>query len=480
MNRTDLVYQIATRVFPLIVLPLATIGNSLCFLVFCRTKFQKRLTRTSSIIIRLLCVNDSILLYLFVIDVLLKSFFGISVRIYWTPFTCRFYKWIRYSLSDFSAYLQLGLSTDRFICCVHHNYYSRWRKRNYLYYLLLIAFALILSKNGSFFSPSYGYVPTDIENQSIIRCAVERNAVGFMYYMAYGQSLIDLIFITCLPFFLILYFNSQILREVLRLRNGFWTTFTRLMTLSPKNSETSISTSNSTPTVYYSSTTSNPIITGPRARHRRLHLTFALGCISFAFIFGTAPYKIFKIIERHDKVVREQRLGGTSKTIGIQMAEAIIDCFVFLSCSTPFFVCFATSSMFREELRRMFWWELPNPSFTVKCNRRKMVETILISAIIDQCWLKVNRHYLEETKTNIDGTIEWTTSIFLTLFSSWWRSIWSPDLAWRKQQRMTSPGSESCLEFSWNQSEKTDSVLVISERMKVRQSGTIDMITWLV
>jgi hypothetical protein len=100
--------------------------------------------------------------------------------------------------------------------------------------------------------------------------------------------------------------------------------------------------------------TSTVIVTRHRARHRRLHLTFALGCISFVFIFSTAPYKVFKIIERHDKVMRDQYKQGASKSLQIQLAEVIIDCFVYVSCSSPFFVCLATSSIFRDELRRVF------------------------------------------------------------------------------------------------------------------------------
>lgn len=346
------IIQLTNKIFPLFILPIATIGNSLCFLVFCRPKFQKRLTRTSSICVRLLCLNDLILLYLFVIDILLKVYTKSQMRIYSTPFTCRLYKWVRYSILDFSAYLQLGLTTDRFICCVYHTHYSRWCKRHCLYYLLSIAFCCIFIKNSSFLSTSYGYNLPYTKSRNNVKCSVKIHAVYFTMYMAYGQSLIDVIFITCLPFFLILYFNSRILREVLRLRTECWSTLTRLMHIAPGQSESSIiMTTNS---IGLPTTNTTVIVTRHRARHRRLHLTLALGCISFIFIFSTAPYKIFKIVERHDKVIRDQQMKGTSKTCHMQLAEVIIDCFVYLSCSTPFFVCFATSSMFRDELRRMF------------------------------------------------------------------------------------------------------------------------------
>ena len=351
-ERMTLAIQLTNSIFPLIILPLATIGNSLCFLVFCRPKFQKRLTRTSSMCMRLLCINDSILLYLFIIDVLLKVYMKPSMRIYSTPTTCRLYKCIRYTIFDFSAYLQLGLTTDRFICCVYHTYYSRWRKRNYLFYLLAIAFLCIFLKNSSFLSPSYGYYSTNNQTHTAVKCAVKIKAVYFTMYMAYAQSFIDVIFITCLPFFLILYFNSRILREVLRLRTECWSTLRRLMHIVPGQSENSTIISTNSPTLTSPNTTI--IIKRHRAKRRRLHLTFALGCISFVFIFSTAPYKIFKIVERHDKVIRDQFKNGASKSVHIQLAEVIIDCFVYLSCSAPCFVCFATSSMFREELRRMF------------------------------------------------------------------------------------------------------------------------------
>ncbi|UJR08900.1 hypothetical protein I4U23_013154 [Adineta vaga] len=346
------IIQLTNSIFPLLILPVATIGNSLCFLVFCRPKFQKRLTRTSSICIRLLCINDSILLYLFIIDIFLKVYIKPSVRIYSTPTGCRLYKCIRYSILDFSAYLQLGLTTDRFICCVYHTYYTRWRKRNYLFYLLAFAFVCIFAKNSSFLSSSYGYYSINSINRTTVRCSVKIKAIYFTMYMAYGQSLIDMVFVTCLPFFLILYFNSRILRQVVRLRTECWNTFTRIMHIAPIRSESSFSISTNIPK--FSTTNTTLIITTHRARHRRLHLTFALGCISFIFIFSTAPYKIFKIVERHDKVVRDQYKYGAIKSIHIRFAEMIIDCFVYLSCSTPFFVCFATSSIFRDELRKVF------------------------------------------------------------------------------------------------------------------------------
>ncbi|CAF1359033.1 unnamed protein product [Rotaria sordida] len=353
-QRLAYIIKLTNSIFPLFILPLATIGNSLCFLVFCRPKFQKRLTRTSSICIRLLCLNDLILLYLFIIDVLIKIYMNPTMRIYSTPTTCRLYKCIRYSFLDFSAYIQLGLTTDRFICCVYHIYYSHWCKRNYIYYLLSIAFLCIFIKNSSFLSTSYGYYSTNHENRTSVRCSVKIKAVYFTMYMAYGQSLIDVVFITCLPFFLILYFNSRILREVLRLRTDCWSTLTRLIHITPNQSESAIIITTNRMTLGTTTTTTSVILTRHRARRRRLHLTFALGCISFIFIFSTAPYKTFKIVERYDKVIRDQYMHGISKSVHMRLAEVIIDCFVYLSCSTPFFVCFATSSMFRDELRRVF------------------------------------------------------------------------------------------------------------------------------
>jgi hypothetical protein len=252
---------------------------------------------------------------------------------------------------DFSAYLQLGLTTDRFICCVYHTYYSRWRKRNYLYYLLAIALLCIFIKNSSFLSTSYGYYSIS-KNRTTVKCSVKIKAIYFTIYMAYGQSLIDVVFITCLPFCLIVYFNSRILREVLRLRTECWSTLRRLMHIPPGNPENSgtLTVNNGSALI---SPTTTVILKRHRARRRRLHLTFALGCISFIFIFSTAPYKVFKIVERHDKVLRDQLKNGATKTTHILLAEVIIDCFVYISCSTPFFVCFATSSMFRDELRRV-------------------------------------------------------------------------------------------------------------------------------
>lgn len=332
--------HLTNSIFPLIILPLATVGNFLCFLVFCRAKFQKRLTRTSSICLRLLCMNDLILLYLFIIDVLLKIYMKPSMRIYSTPETCRLYKFIRYSFLDMSAYLQLGLTTDRFICCVHHTYYSHWRKKYYIYYLLLSAFILIVLKNSSFLSTLYGYTAT-VKNRTTTKCSVKISAPYFAMYMAYGQSLIDVVFITCIPFFLIVYFNSRILREVLRLRPEYWSTLTRLIHLTPgQNGDV-----NRHQTI---------IRTCRHAKRRRLHLTFALGCISFVFVLSTAPYKIFKVVERHDKIIRDLQKHGASKETHILLAEVIIDCLEYISCSTPFFVCFTTSSLFREELRKMF------------------------------------------------------------------------------------------------------------------------------
>jgi hypothetical protein len=340
-DRLEKAIHLTNSIFPLFILPLATVGNSLCFLVFCRPKFQKRLTRTSSICLRLLCLNDLILLYLFIIDVLLRIYMQPSMRIYTTPITCRLYKFIRYSFLDMSAYLQIGLTTDRFICCVHHTYYSHWRKKYYFYYLLLIAFILIVFKNSSFLSPLYGYSVTS-KNRTIVKCSVIKKEKYFVMYMAYGQSVIDVVFITFLPFFLIVYFNSRILREVLHLHTECWSTLTRLIHLTPGQSE--------------NSNRNNPpvVLTRHRAKHRRLHLTFALGCISFVFVLSTAPYKIFKVVERHDKLQRDLYKNGISKSVHLQLAEVIIDCLEYLSCSTPFFVCLTTSSMFRDELHRMF------------------------------------------------------------------------------------------------------------------------------
>ena len=329
-KRPELAIQRTNKIFSLIILPLATLGNSLCFLVFCRPKFQKRVTRTSSICLRILCVNDSILLYLFIVDVILRAYTEQSIRIYFSPLTCRLYKFIRYTFLDMSAYLQLGLTTDRFICCVYSIYYRRWRKKNYLYYLLLTAAVLILVKNSSFLSPLYGYRS---KNRTTTKCSVVVEAKRFASYMVYGQSLIDVVFVTCIPFFLIVYFNSRILREVIRSRAQCWTTLTRLIHLAPGQTVVS---------------------TGHHAKHRRLHLTFALGCISFVFVLSTAPYKIFKVVERMDKLERDQRKHGVSKSFHMQLAEVTIECLEYLSCSTPFFVCLTTSSMFREELKKIF------------------------------------------------------------------------------------------------------------------------------
>ena len=339
-QRIERAVNLINRIFPFIILPLATIGNSLCFLVFCRAKFQKRLTRTSSICLRLLCTNDLILLYLFIIDVLLKSNFNPPKRIYSSPETCRVYKFVRYSFLDMSAYLQLGLTTDRFICCVYRGYYSHWRKRFYIYYLLGTVFFVILLKNSSFLSPFYGY-SKDSKNQTVIKCSAVIEAKLFAKYMVYGQSLIDVIFITCIPFFLIVYLNSRILTEVLRSRTKCYRTLTQLIHLAPCQVDNTIR-------------NTTVILTQHRARHRRLHLTFALGCISFVFVLSTAPYKIFKVVERHDKLIRDQYKHPLPKSVEILLAEVIIESLEYASCSTPFFVCFLTSSLFRDELYRIF------------------------------------------------------------------------------------------------------------------------------
>jgi hypothetical protein len=60
------------------------------------------------------------------------------------------------------------------------------------------------------------------------------------------------------------------------------------------------------------------------------------------------------VVERHDKIIRDLQKHGASKETHILLAEVIIDCLEYISCSTPFFVCFTTSSLFREELRKMF------------------------------------------------------------------------------------------------------------------------------
>lgn len=331
-KRTETAIELTNKIFPLIILPLATLGNSLCFLVFCRPKFQKHVTRASSICLRILCINDSILLYLFIVDVILRAYTKPAIRIYFSPLTCRLYKFIRYTFLDMSAYLQLSLTTDRFICCVYSIYYRRWRKKNYLYYLLLTAAVLILVKNSSFLSPLYGY-QSKHKNRTVTKCSVAVRAKAFATYMAYGQSLIDVVFVTCIPFFLIVYFNSRILREVIRSRAQCWTTLTRLIHLTPGQTVVSI---------------------GHHAKNRRLHLTFALGCISFVFVLSTAPYKIFKVVERMDKLQRDQQKHGASKSFHMQLAEVTIECLEYLSCSTPFFVCLTTSSIFRDELKKIF------------------------------------------------------------------------------------------------------------------------------
>jgi hypothetical protein len=204
----------------------------------------------------------------------------------------------------------------------------------------MMAYMVILLKNSSFLSPFYGYSSTS-KNRTVIKCSALVQAKYFAIYMTYGQSVIDIIFVTCLPFFLIVYFNSRILSEVLRSRSECWSTLTRLIHLAPGQGEASIQ-------------NTTVILTRHRARHRRLHLTFALGCISFVFVLSTAPYKIFKVVERHDKLHRDLYKSSARKSIDIQLAEVVIDSLEYISCSTPFFVCFLTSSMFRDELRRMF------------------------------------------------------------------------------------------------------------------------------
>ncbi|CAF0892708.1 unnamed protein product [Didymodactylos carnosus] len=344
----------ANKIFPVIILPLATIGNILCFFVFFRQKFQHRLTRTSSTLLRLLCINDLLVLYLFTIDLLLKTYTVKTrhpLRIYFSPFTCRLYKFVRYSLFDLTAYLQVALTTDRFICCVHRSYYSHWRRHNYVYRLLLFALAAILIKNSSFLTILYGYYRGQALNSTMkrmkynqtlanVRCSPHLDSQFFQVYMAYGQSIIDIIFVTFLPFFLILFLNYKILREVQRSRQRCFS-ITRALHLST-----------SPPPL-----TPNGIRLLAKSRQQRLNLTLTLVSISMVFILSTAPYKIFKVFERHDKLKRDLKSDvyqSEPKRPKLQMTEVFIDFLEFVSCSTPFFVCFCTSSMFRDELRKMF------------------------------------------------------------------------------------------------------------------------------
>ena len=202
---------LSTRIFPLFILyyPLVliiigTILNLLTFIILCRTSFRNTHKRPTLHYMRAIALLDIFILYGWNLDHYLEGTFGIKLDSY-SVVSCKFFTFINYFTYQVSAWLRVLICFDRYLSLsrLHRTWFNVSKN-----VLIIIGVTIIVSILINFhFLPFVCYY----ENERVI--------LDSLYYMVYPMwDHVNLIIYNCLPFLLMIIFNSGVIYHLILLR----------------------------------------------------------------------------------------------------------------------------------------------------------------------------------------------------------------------------------------------------------------------
>jgi len=190
--------------YPLVLIIFGTILNLLTFIILCRTTFKNTSKRPTLYYMRTIAILDIFILYGWNFDHYLEGSIGIKMDTY-SIISCKFFSFMNYFTYQVSAWLRVLICFDRYLSLsrLHRTWFSVSKNVLIIIGLILIIFILI---NFHFL---------------IFVCYYENNHINIesIYYNVYPMwDHVNLIIYNCLPFLLMIIFNSGVIYHLILLK----------------------------------------------------------------------------------------------------------------------------------------------------------------------------------------------------------------------------------------------------------------------
>ena len=192
--------------YPLFLLIMGTTLNSLVFIVLCRSAFKKDPKKKATIhYMRAIAIFDIFMFYNWNLDHYLSAVHGFTLLRSSIP-SCKFAMFFGYFTSQTSAWLRVFVCIDRYLLLsrLHRTWFSHSRTASIMIIGIIIFFALL----------NFHFIVFNCFYQS--NGQININAVRYSILPLWDY--IHLVVYNCIPFVLMMGFNSGVIYHLLRLR----------------------------------------------------------------------------------------------------------------------------------------------------------------------------------------------------------------------------------------------------------------------
>lgn len=320
---------------PLILFVTGTVGNSLSFIVLTRRRMRQVSTY---VYLAVLSVADTLVLVVGLLLLWVGQVTGRDVRSL-SQWSCRLITVLGYTVSDYSVWLIIAVTVERYIAVCHPLRAAFMCNHRTAIRVVLAIFVLVLGVNINFLwmtevqlYPRTGSAGNPPQQP---HCTA---AAGLEFVVNQVWPWVDAIIYSFLPFAIILFLNTLIIRRVVRARQD-------------RRRDLSIGCGG----YHRSSIQSRRVLASstlrthrqPSATETNVVLSLMLLTISFAFLVTTLPMNVTVIATDFWNVYAVSDLQLRAR---VQLARTITELLMYVNHSMNFFLYCATGQKFRQEL----------------------------------------------------------------------------------------------------------------------------------
>ena len=191
--------------YPLFLIIIGTILNTNTFIVLCRSPFRDTKKQPAMHYMRTMAIFDILILYGWNLDHYLSSVHGFKLLIYSIP-SCKWVNFLSFSTTQISAWLRVFVCFDRYLSLsrLSRTWFSK-SKTILIIIALIISIFLLLNFHLLLFAC---YIDADGN--------INPNAVQYTIYPMWDRF--HLVLYNCLPFILMVIFDSGVIYHLIHLR----------------------------------------------------------------------------------------------------------------------------------------------------------------------------------------------------------------------------------------------------------------------
>ncbi|CAF1468973.1 unnamed protein product [Adineta steineri] len=206
-NSSDIVeYNFFATYYPLFLVIIGTLFNSLTFIILCRRKFRGTSKQLTLHYMRVIAIFDILMLYGRNFDHFLYYAYGFTLQTYSIPF-CKLFSFLNYFIPQVSAWLRVFICFDRYLSLsrIHKTWFAQ--SRNVLIIIICIVTIFTLINFHFFLFACY-----DNDDGTI-------NMEARLYEIYPLWNYINLVLYNCLPFIFMIAFYGNVIYHLMRFRH---------------------------------------------------------------------------------------------------------------------------------------------------------------------------------------------------------------------------------------------------------------------